>query len=146
MKTLTVPVEIREAEGDGPRLHGTIIAEGRAARGGRAEVFAPGAVVWPERGIAIRAIHRGKAEAYAMPVRQPDGEIRVAVKATPALVSAYEGGRRQLSVEFFPLKEIRTVAGVREVQRALVDGAALVPVAEYPTRAELRSRRFRVWL
>ena len=35
-----VPVELREAD-DGPMLRGVVLQEGRAARGGRAEVFTP---------------------------------------------------------------------------------------------------------
>ena len=36
-----VPVEVREAD-DGPKLRGTILQEGRAAQGGRAEVVRAG--------------------------------------------------------------------------------------------------------
>ena len=53
-----VPVEVREAD-DGPKLRGTILQEGRAAQGGRAEVFAPGSVVWASGGIALLGEHRG---------------------------------------------------------------------------------------
>ena len=35
-----VPVEVRESDG-GPMLRGTVIQEGRAATGGRAELFSP---------------------------------------------------------------------------------------------------------
>ena len=45
-----VPVELREAS-DGPMLRGIVLQEGRAAQGGRAEVFAPFSVVWPALGI-----------------------------------------------------------------------------------------------
>lgn len=144
---IRVDVELREAEG-GPRLHGTILQEGRAARGGRAELFAPGAVTWPEAGIAIRTEHRGRTEATALPVRQPDGRIAIAVKATPAIVAAVKAGRDAMSVEFFPLREHRTAGGVREITRALVDGAALTDDPEYvQAAAEVRQRRRpAVWL
>ena len=145
--TINVPVEVREAE-DGPRLHGTIIAEGRAASGGRRELFAPGAVTWPEPGIAIRLAHHGRAEVHARPVRQPNGEIRIAVKATPAIAAAVASGKDAMSVEFFALREHRTAGGGREILRALVDGAALTDDPEYhQTRAEVRRRRrAQVWL
>lgn len=142
-------VEIREAEGDGPRLHGVILQEGRAATGGRAELFAPGAVTWPENGIEIRTTHLGRAEARAMPSRAPNGEIRIAVQATPAIRAAVQVGKDAMSVEFFALREQRTAGGVREIQRALVDGATLTDDPEYSqTAAELRTRRRKMipWL
>ena len=43
--TETCRVEIRETAGR-PRLVGVILQEGHAARCGRAELFAPGSVVW----------------------------------------------------------------------------------------------------
>ena len=81
-----VPVELREAE-DGPRLYATVIQEGRAAGdGGRAELFAPGSIDWPSNGIGIKARHGKRVECRAMPTREPDGSIKIAVKATPAIV------------------------------------------------------------
>lgn len=145
-ETQIVNVEVREAD-DGPRLHGTILQEGRAARGGRSELFAPGSIVWPDRGIVIRTEHRGRAEAHAMPTRGPNGEIKIAVRATPAIVEAVRGGKDRMSVEFHAVREHRTAGGVREIERALVDAAALTDDPEYvQTRAEVRQRRRRVWL
>ena len=140
------PVEIRESD-DGPRLVGTILQEGRAARGGRAELFAPGSVTWPTDGIEIRTRHHGPAEIRAVPVRQSNGEIQIAVKATPGVVEAVRAGRDAMSVEFHAIREHRTAAGVREIERALVDAAALTDDPEYgQTGAEIRSRRVPVWL
>ena len=141
---IAAPVEIRASD-DGPRLYATIIAEGRAALT-RREVFAPGAVTWPADGIAIRTVHLGPEVARAMPER--DGtEIRVSCPATPEVFAAYHAGQRELSVEFHPLLECRTPAGVREVQQALVTGAALVKQGDYQTGAEIRTTaRRRVWL
>ena len=140
--TIQIPidVEIREAEGV-PRLHGTIVQEGRAAIGGRAELFAPGSVQWPADGIAIRTVHLGKAEAYALPTRQPNGEIRIAAKATKAIINAVNAGHKAMSVEFLALRETRTAGGVREIERAYVDGATLTDDPEYgQTKAEVRTR------
>lgn len=149
MKPITMPVEIelREAEG-GPRLHGTIVQEGRASTGGRAELFAPGAVTWPETGIEIRATHLGRPEVRAMPRRAANGEITIEAAATPALVEAVKAGKTSMSVEFYPLRETRTAGGIRELQRVLVDAAALTNDPEYAqARVELRNRRRRrVWL
>ena len=58
METFNCSVEVREAK-DGPRLHGILLPEGRAAQGGRAELFVPGAMVWPSEGVKILAKHRG---------------------------------------------------------------------------------------
>ena len=141
-----VPVELREAD-DGPMLRGVVLQEGRAAQGGRAEVFAPLSVVWPSDGIALLGEHRGPELARAVPTRAADGSLRIETRATPAILTAYET-RKFFSVEFHALSEVRTAGGVREIQRALVDAAALVPNPEYPNvRAEVRAQRRRVvWL
>ena len=146
-REIRVDVEIRETD-TGPLLVGTIIQEGRAAGGGRAELFAPGSVLWPADGIEIRTRHHGPAEIRAVPVRQADGSIDVEVKATPAMIEAVKSGRDGLSVEFMALREHRTSAGVREIRRAMVDAAALTDRPEYDQgRAELRQKRRRaVWL
>ena len=139
-------VECR-ASADGPMLRGVIVPEGRAATGGRAEVFAPGSVTWPPDGVAILDSHLGRELGRAVPVRDPNGEIRIETKATPAMFEAVQSGRDKLSVEFFALRESRTRGGVREIGRALVDRVALVTSGEYAQAvAEVRSRRRKVWL
>ena len=136
--------EIREAGGE---LHGTILQEGRAATGGRAEVFAPGSVSWPTEGVVIRTEHRGEAATKAFPHRTELGEIRVRARATEAIKAAIAAGRRFMSVEFFAIEERTTMAGVREILRAHVQAAALVDTPEYDSAAaEVRDRRPRVWL
>ena len=131
-------VEVRAGE-SGPYLHGVILAEGRAATGGRAELFAPGSVMWPSEGIAIRAQHRGAELMRAMPSRV-DNEIRIEAPATDAVAAEIRGGKKHMSVEFLAMEEQRTRGGVREIRKALVDGAALVSNPEYShTRAEVRS-------
>ena len=138
--------EIREEGGD---LHGVILQEGRAASGGRAEVFAPGSVAWPVDGVAILTEHRGKPEARALPSRDELGRISIRAAASDAIRAAIAAGRRYMSVEFYSLEERTTKGGVREITRALVDAAALVARPEYDTTAaELRQadRRRRLWL
>lgn len=123
----------------GKRLHGVLIQEGRAASGGRAEVFAPGSVEWPTAGVGILTRHRAAPEVRAIPRREPDGRIVVEADATPAIREAVEGGRRYMSVEFHALEERTTKGGVREILRALVPDAALVAAPEYDvTGAEVR--------
>ena len=110
-------------------------------------MFAPLSVVWPSDGIALLGEHRGPELARAVPTRAADGSLRIETRATPAILTAYET-RKFFSVEFHALSEVRTAGGVREIQRALVDAAALVPNPEYPNvRAEVRAQRRRVvWL
>ena len=145
MEKLHCSVEIREAD-DGPVLSGTILQEGRAAGGGRAELFSPFSVVWPSGGIALLAEHRGAALAHAVPTRDADGSLRIETPATPEILAAY-ATRKFFSVEFHALREVRTKGGIREIQRALVEAAALTAEPEYKqATAEVRSTQRRVWL
>ena len=142
-------VEVRDASRQGyePTLRGTMIQEGRAASGGRREVFVPESVEWPSEGVGILTEHRGAIEARAHPIRQRDGRITLTARATEAIRQAVENGKRFMSVEFRALDERTTRGGVREVLRAFVDAAALVSAPEYDTTtAEVRERRRRVWL
>ena len=140
-----VPVEVREAT-DGPMLRGVVLQEGRAAQGGRAELFAPQSVVWPSAGIEVLAEHQGLSLARALPTRDADGSLRIETPATPAILEAY-ASRKFFSVEFHAISEVRTAGGIREIQRALVEAAALVTAPEYAQAvAEVRSKRRRVWL
>ena len=119
--------------------------EGRAATGGRAELFAPGSIDWPASGIEIRDGHHTPALARAVPSREANGEIRIETRATPEIFTAVEQrGRRYMSVEFHALAVLRTRGDVREIASALVVGAALTDDSEYPaTTAEVRARRRR---
>ena len=142
----TCSVEIRETDGR-PRLVATLITEGTAARGGRAEVFEPHSITWPETGVDVLLEHRGAPETRAIPVREDGGQIRISVPATPAIVDAVRGGRDKASIEFHPVRETRTAGGVRAVQLAVVSAFALVRNPEYPaTGAEIRTRGLRWWL
>ena len=137
----TFPIELRAAE-SGPELHGVILQEGRAATGGRAEVFTPGSATWPQDGVEIRAEHGGPAQAVAFPVRLDDGRIEIRAAASQPIQDAVKAGKRFMSVEFHALQEQRTRGGVREIQRALLTGAALVSTPEYnQTKAEVRQAR-----
>ena len=144
-QTIRVPIEVRESA-DGPRLHATIIQEGRAASE-LAEVFAPHSVDWPANGVGIKLRHGQPVECRAMPTRGPDGSIQIAVKATPGIIRAVNNdGLRGMSIEFRSLDEHRTSAGIREITHALMEGAALADVPVYTQgAAEIRERR-REWL
>lgn len=156
--TDNIPVELREDDGV-QRLHATLVQEGRpsarrvtppGATEAVPEVFAPGSVVWPVDGVAIRARHGQPTELRAMPVRTPDGSIKIAVKATDRIINAVKGGLRSMSVEFKPLEEQLTGSGVREHLRALVHSAALADEATAvygQGAAEVRESKARkLWL
>ena len=145
-RVVAVSVEVREAGADGPMLLATIVQEGRAAGGGRAELFIPLSVIWPVNGIAIRTQHRGPEVGRAIPSRETNGEIRISAKATPEIRKAFEV-KQYMSVEFTALAETRTSAGIREIARAYVDAASMTNDPEYTQAiAEIRSRGRRVWL
>ena len=145
METLHCPVEVRESA-SGPMLHGVLIQEGRAASA-RAEVFAPGSLVWASEGVAIRAQHLGVEDARAVPTREANGEIRIAAPASAAIVAAFNEGRKFLSIEFHALQETRSKSGIREIQSAFLPGVALVADPEYKqATAEVRTRQRRIWL
>ena len=138
METLNCPVEVRESE-TGPQLVGVLIQEGRAASA-RAEVFAPLSLVWASDGVAVRAEHRGVEVTRAIPTREASGEIRIATPAPPAIVAAFDKGRRFLSIEFHAVHETRSAAGIREIQQAFLPAVALVQSPEYTqATAEIRS-------
>ena len=133
-------VECR-ASATGPRLHATIIQEGRAATGGLREVFAPMSVLWPPDGISIRTVHLGAEAGRAIPMRETNGEIRIEAPATPEVFAAVNAGKRFASVEFHALEARETRGGVREINRALVEAVSLTDNPEYDTtRAELREK------
>ena len=137
-------MELLEARAslDGEMLRGTVLQEGRAAAGGRAEVFAPGSCTWPSEGIELLTAHRrrGGRPLCRVPLeRQDDGRLTFETPATAEIRSAYREG---LSVEFLPAMEHRTAAGVREIELALVGAAAFTAKPEYAqAKAEIRVRR-----
>ena len=147
IETTAGEFEIRESDEGVRRLYLTLLQEGRVAQA-RAEVFAPGSVRWPGEGVAVRVGHGAPAEFRSVPVRRPDGRVQLSARATAPIMDAVASGVRGASVEFFALQESRNRSGVREIQKALVDGVAIVKAPEYSQgRAEIRSRgRRRVWL
>lgn len=146
-------VEIREEAGREPTLYGIMLQEGRAATGGRRELFTLNSIEWPSEGVGVLLRHRGPVETRGHVVRDRDGRLALTARATDAVVEAVRAGKRFMSVEFTSLRERTTRAGVREIQRAFVAAAALTDKPEYDTTAaEVRSsvgdveRKARVWL
>lgn len=132
------------------RIVGTMLTTGRVA-GDRPEVFAPGGVTWPSGGVALLMEHRGREVMRFTPeVRGAEVRIDAPLPDTAlgrALADEIRSGKRRgMSVEFHALRETRT-QGVREIERALVDGVIATDNPSYSqTRVEVRDRRRRVWL
>ena len=142
----TIPLEIRESD-DGEHLVGVVVQEGRAGTA-RKELFTPQSLTWPAEGIPVRTEHLQGEAGRAVPTRHPGGEIRIRLKATPEIRSAYQAGKKFLSAEFFALRESRS-AGIREIESALLSGAAMVKDPEYrQATAEIRTKpkRLSKWL
>ncbi|MDE2661246.1 MAG: hypothetical protein OXI45_13660 [Acidobacteriota bacterium] len=138
---LTAEVEIRDAD-SGPVVGVTLIQEGRAATGGRSEVFAPKALVWPSEGVPLRTEHLGGESVRIHPHRDAELRISASAPASASIVEAVRSGKRHASIEFYAMDEVRTAAGIREIREAWLVGAALVSKPEYEqSAAELRAKR-----
>ena len=145
-------VECREATGSPGRLVGTILPVGRVAAD-RPELFVGSGVKTPSGGLALLPEHRSSTIVMRFdPIRGDDGELRVdhLLPDTPegvALAASVRSGKTPgLSVEFFAL-DSKQIQGVREIRQSLVTAVAVVPSQSYDqARAEVRSKRRRVWL
>ena len=145
-------LECRDATGSPGRLTGIFLPVGRMA-GDRPELFVGSGVQTPADGIALLPEHRSSTVVMKFdPIRGDDGSLRVdhLLPDTPEglalAVSVRSGAKPGLSIEFHALDEAR-VQGVREIREALVTAVATVPSQSYDqARAEVRSKRRRVWL
>ena len=131
-------IEIREEPGREPTLYGVMLQEGRAASGGRRELFAPLSIEFPSEGVGILTEHLGTIQTRGQVIRQRDGRLTLTARATEAIREAVAKGKKFMSIEFISLKERTTKGGVREILRAFVDKAALVARPEYDSAAEVR--------
>ena len=146
------PLECRDATGSPGRLVGLILPVGRVA-GDRPELFVGSGVTTPRGGVALLPEHRSKTVIMRFdPIVSSDGSLQVdhPLPDTPegvALALSVRSGKTPgLSIEFHSLDEAR-VSGVREVRQSLVTAVATVPSQAYDqARAEVRSKRRRVWL
>ena len=151
--TFRAAVELRDGGADSPgRLTGVLMRYGAAGVRGR-EVFAPGALKWPDNGIRIDLDHasspaRGSVQApimRAVPVVD-GGEVRIdaplpnttAARDLAELMRADPPVYNGLSVEFHSVREHRA-GGQRVIAEARLDGAALTDNPSYPdTGVEVR--------
>ncbi len=144
--------ETRQSPG---RLYGELLTYGELARD-RRERFLDNALSWPENGIVLNLQHdRGRALARVVPRVEGraviiDAALPDTARSRDALTLVREGVLTGLSVEFRALDD-RWRAGVREIARAALKGAALVDVGSYETTVEARGRagarrKFPAWL
>ena len=149
-------VELRDGGADSPgRLSGVLMVYGAPGVHGR-EVFAAGALRWPDNGIRIDLDHasspvRGSVQPPIMrviPIVSGDGaEVRIdaelpdtqAARDLAVLMRSDPPVYSGLSVEFHALREHRD-SGRRVVDDAELRGAGLTDSPSYPdARVEVRS-------
>ena len=156
-RELRCAIELRadESRQSPGRIVGTLITYGERARD-RAEVFAPGALHWPEGGVILNEQHNRQAPILRFVPELVGAELRIDApvpdtqRGRDAATMIRNGTMTGLSIEFRAEQEGRS-AGVREVRRAMLAGAALVDSPSYQTDVDVRARhgrarRHRVWL
>ena len=119
----------------------------------RAEMFARGALYWPDEGVLLREQHNRQAPIVRFVPEDTGSELRVSFplpdtsRGRDAALMIRNGTLRGLSVEFRAERETFR-DGVRIVQRAKLTGAGLVDDPSYRAPVEVRGkqRRRRVWL
>ena len=143
------------------RLSGTLLTYGQRA-GDRPEVFAAGALTWPEKGIVINRQHdRRSPIVRAVPFVQGNAvKIDVQLPNTragqDAATEVREGLLTGLSVEFNSKAERRR-GPLREIREALTSRAGLVDSPSYTeSKVAVRARtrdmdledegKYRIWL
>ena len=145
-----------DADRGGPgRLTGVLMRYGDAGQHGR-EVFARGALSWPDGGIVLNMQHdRTQPIVRFVPVDDGD-EVRIDAQlpdtaaGRDAAVMVRNGTLRGASVEFRSEREGMR-GGIREISGAVLVRAGLVDDPSYPdstveVRADANPARRRVWL
>ena len=141
--------EIRQAEDpsrDSPgRLTGTLLVYEERARD-RREVFARGALTWPEDGILINEMHQRHAPILrAIPyidgdAVKIDAPVPNTARGRDAVTNIREGVWTGLSVEFHSRSEGRR-GNLREIRSAYLGAAALVDAGSYASaKVEVRAK------
>ena len=146
MREIRCSIELRadESRVSPGRIAGTLITYMSKAKD-RAEVFASGALHWPEDGIILNCQHD-----RTQPILRFTPELRGQNVVIDAPLPDTSRGRdvatmirngtfRGLSVEFRAEDEGHR-AGMREVRRARLLAAGLVDDSSYSTRVEVRQR------
>ena len=149
-------VEIRIAddpERRGPGLLTGVLMPYEQRAGDRAEMFARGALYWPDEGVVLREQHNRQAPITRFVPEDTGDALRVSLplpdtsRGRDAAALIRNGTLRGLSVEFRAERETFR-DGVRVVERARLTGAGLVDSPSYAAPVEVRHReaRRRVWL
>ena len=155
MREIRCAIELRQDDDrQSPgRIFGTLITyEKRAAD--RPELFADGSLSWPEGGVVLNVQHDRQ-----QPVMRFTPEVRGKLVVVDAPLPDTSRGRdvatmirngtmTGLSIEFRSQDEGQR-AGLREVRKAALVGAALVDTPAYAGSLEMRhggAQRRRVWL
>ena len=146
------PLEVRAESGSPGRVVGVILPAGRVA-GDRRELFVGAGITTPSSGIRLLPEHRSQTAIMTFdPLIDPDGSLRIDARlpdtseGRSAAQNIRNGTTARLSVEFVAL-DSAVISGVREVRSSLVEAVALVGSGAYDqARAEVRSKRVRVWL
>ena len=133
------------------RLSGTLLTyETRASD--RSELFARGALHWPDTGITVNDQHNRQATIVrALPFLDGDAvKIDVSLPDTQrgrdAATNVRDGTLTGLSVEFFSEREARR-GGLREIRRARLARAGLVDTPSYSdSKVEVRDRARVAWM
>ena len=155
MDEIRCAIEYREDESrQSPgRIVGTLITYGKCARD-RAEVFAPGALQWPDGGIILNEQHNRQAPIMRFVPELDGAELRIDAalpdtqRGRDAATMIRNGTFTGLSIEFRSRAEGRS-AGVRQIRQAHLSAAALVDSPSHSSTVEVRARpsaRRRVWL
>ena len=143
--------ETRQSPG---RIVGTLMTYGERAKD-RAEMFADGALHWPDGGIVLNEQHNRQAPIMRFTPEVDGNEVRIDTKlpdttrGRDAATMIRNGTMTGLSIEFRAEQEGRA-HGMREIRRAVLSAAALVDSPSYGTSVEVRDRkrpdRRRIWL
>ena len=127
------------------RIVGTLMQyETRA--GDRPEMFAAGALAWPEGGIVLNEQHNRQAAIMRFKPEARDGAVVIDAalpdtqRGRDAATGIRNGTFRGLSVEFRAQEESQR-AGVRTIRKAALIAAGLVDSPSYPASGvEVRKR------
>ena len=135
------------------RIVGTLLTYGKRASD-RAEMFADGALSWPEGGVVLNEQHNRAAPILRFVPAVDGAEVRIDAalpdtqRGRDAATMIRNGTMTGLSIEFRAQDEGQR-AGLREVRKAALVGAALVDTPAYAGSLEMRhgrAPRRRVWL
>ena len=155
-RELQCAIELRadESRQSPGRIVGTLMTYGERAKD-RAEMFAPGALSWPDGGIVLNEQHNRQAPIMRFTPTQDGNEVRIDAalpdtsRGRDAATMIRNGTMTGLSIEFRARSEGRA-NGMREIRRAELKAAALVDLPSYGTSVEVRdrklARRRRIWL